>query len=119
MRPIGREVFRASKIKDRALRERALTAANRVLLDLELPGARRDELRRWDWPRRREALEGHLIDEEGLAELRRGDAARFLERRASRLRALVSGFVARRAGIGAPRLLPVEAYYDEEPEPAT
>lgn len=112
-RPIGRQVFHASKIRDRALRERAGTAANRVLLDLDASDVR-DELCRWDWPRHREALESHLIDQEGLAELRRGDAARFLERRASRLRALVSGFVGRRAGLGAPRLLPVEAYYEEE-----
>lgn len=111
--PLGREVFRASRFEDRALRKQAHTAANRVLLDIPR-SEMQAELGRWEWRRHREALESHLIDEEGLADLGRRDAAHFLSRRAARLRVLVSGFVARRAGIGAPRLLPVEAYYDTE-----
>lgn len=106
--PMGREVFRRSAMRDRSLRELAGTAANRVLLDNA-----RIELRRWDPRRDREAFESHLIDEESASDLRHNRAERFLDRRASRLRALVSAFLSRRAGFGAPRLLPVEAYYEE------
>lgn len=108
---VARKVFRVSPIADPSLRDLAKTVANRVLLDAH-PEELWRELRTWDWGRDQEAAKSHLIDEEGLADLRRKDVSRFLVRRASRLRAMVSAFVTRRAGLGAPRLLPVEAYYD-------
>jgi hypothetical protein len=112
---VAREIFRVD-VMDAASRERARTAANRVLLDARHTDLRL-ELVRWSWPEHRAALESHLVDEVALAELRRKDDARFLERRGSRLRSLVSSFLARRAGLGGPRLLPVEAYYERGAAP--
>jgi hypothetical protein len=108
---VAREIFRVARIEDRALHQQLRTAANRVLLDAKHTDLK-TELRRWEWGEHRDALESHLIDEEGLAELHRNDTARFLERRGSRLRTVVSSFVARRADLGSPRLLPVESYYE-------
>jgi len=108
---VAREIFRVDTIEERALRKRARTAANRVLLDKRHTDLR-TELRHWTWERDRGALESHLIDERGLAELNDNDATSFLERRASRLRATVSSFLERRTGAGAPRILSAESYYE-------
>ncbi len=115
---VARKIFRVSTIADPSLRELAKTVANRILLDAR-PDELRRELRTWDWKRDREAAESHLIDQESLADLRRNDLSRFLLRRAARLRAMVSAFVTRRAGLGSPLLLPVEAYYDAPKPPGS
>jgi hypothetical protein len=115
---IARKIFRVSPGGDPSLFERARTVANRVLLDPRSNELWR-ELRIWDWGRDREAAKSHLIDEEGLIDLRRKDVSRFLERRAARLRAMISAFVTRRAGLGSPLLLPVEAYYDIPASPGS
>lgn len=108
---VAREIFRVDGIEDATVRKLARTAANRVLLD-----ARHSDLRRefvqWSWERHRDALESHLVNEAALDQLHRRDARAFLEGRASRLRARVATFLSERAGIGAPRLLPVETYYE-------
>ncbi len=108
---VAREIFRVDQFAAGPLRKMARTAANRVLLDARHSHLR-TELHRWNWERDREALDSHLIDEAGLDELNRNEAESFLERRAARVRALVSSFVSQRAGLGTPRILPVEAYYD-------
>ncbi len=110
---VAREIFRVDTIEDH-LRERARSGANRVLLDKSHTDLK-TELRRWSWERDRQALESHLIDEQGLALLKASDAATFLERRASRLRVTVLSFLARRTEAGAPRILSAESYYDRSP----
>jgi hypothetical protein len=115
---VARTIFRVAATEDLSLRQRAGTVANRILLDAR-PAELWRELRTWDWGRHREAAESHLIDEEGLVDLRRRDVSRFLERRASRLRTMVSAFITRRAGLGSPLLLPVEAYYDAPAQPGS
>ena len=107
---VAREIFPVNRV-DRSVLTLARTAANRALLDARHTNLRA-ELRTWSWESHREALESHLIDEAGCAELAQGDAQAFLSRRAASIRALVSSLLARRAGLGSPRLLPAEAYYD-------
>ncbi len=112
---VAREIFAAGQVEVSLAR----TAANRVLLDTRHTGLA-SELRSWSWDRDHEALESHLIDEEGFASLQasrvdRSERERFLQRRASRLSALVSRFLSDRAGLDEPRILPVEAYFDARP----
>jgi len=111
---VAREIFRVDAV-DPPLRMLARTAANRVLLDTSHSHLR-TQLHRWSWHEHRDALESHLIDEAGLEELQRNDMQTFLERRGARVRALVSRFVAQRASLGAPRILPVESYFDRHGE---
>lgn len=110
---VAREIFRVDLVNDE-LRKLARTAANRVLLDSRHSNLR-TELRKWSWEKHRDEFESHLIDEAGCADLYQDNAEAFLQRRAARVRALVSSFVAQRAGLGLPRLLPVKSYYDVEP----
>ncbi len=113
---VAREIFRVDTFEEGTLRTLARTAANRVLLDARHSNLR-TELHTWSWEGDREALESHLIDQRGLQELATNDAAAFLEHRAARVRTLLSSFVARRAGVGGPLVLPVSAYYDDRHAP--
>ena len=110
---VAREIFRVDSVDDE-LRKLARTAANRVLLDAAHSNLR-TELRRWRWDRNRDAFESHLIDEAGCDLLQKGEAAEFLSRRGARVRAFVTSFVAQRAGLGQPLVLPVESYYESHP----
>lgn len=117
---VAREIFRIDAL-DGDLRVLGRTAANRVLLDARHTNLR-SELRKWSWEKHRDALESHLIDEAGLEELHATDAKAmeaFLLRRGARIRALVGSFLAERAGLGLPRLLPAEAYFDRPVRSAT
>ncbi len=109
---VAREIFRVSRLGGE-VRRLAQTAANRVLLDARHSDLQ-VELRGWSWERDHEAFESHLIDAAGHAELVAGNEGAFLSRRAARLRAFVTAFVDSRAGVGSPRVLPVERYYVPE-----
>lgn len=111
---VAREVYRTEELREQGDETRALakTVANRVLLDTRHTGLR-GELARWSWPKHRRELESHLIDEEAFAALRARDPRRFLLHRASRVRAEVTKLLAQRAGIGEPRLLPLQSYFDD------
>lgn len=108
---VAREIFRVDQFAAGEKRKVARTAANRVLLDTRHSNLRA-EIQRWTWKRDHDALASHLIDEPGLGELERNDSEGFLERRAARIRMLVSSFVRRRAGLGEPLVLPVETYFE-------
>jgi hypothetical protein len=110
---VAREVFRPEELRDEGedVVRLGKTVANRVLLDARHTGLR-GELVGWSQERDRAALESHLIDEEAFDALRQRDARRFLEHRASRIRAEVVRFLTDRAGIGQPRILPVSTYYE-------
>lgn len=114
---VAREVVRSTAWNDLTGEAKRLvrSAANRVLLDARHTGLR-TELVRWQWPRDREALESHLIDEHAFAALRDNDIAEFLRHRAERIRQEVTAFLAQRAGIGEPLLMPVESYFDSPDE---
>jgi len=107
---VAREIFRVDRVPP-PLRALARTAANRVLLDARHSDLR-VELHRWDWATDRAALESHLVDQAGLEALHESDEKGFLEHRAARVRSLVSRFVAQRAGLDSPRILPVETYFE-------
>jgi Protein of unknown function DUF262 len=92
----------------------AKTAANRALLDARHTGLRA-EFKTWVFDRDHVALESHLIDRVAYDALVQGDDIAFLRHRAARLRTAVSAFLARNAGLGEPRLRPVETYFDDEP----
>jgi hypothetical protein len=117
---VAREILSVTKFEEGPLRKLARTAANRALLDARHTNLAA-EFKQWTWEHDREALESHLIDRDGFDALCRGDHAKLLEGRAARLRTLVSRFLSQRAGLGQPRLLPVQAYYDsamgQAPEP--
>ncbi len=108
---VAREIFRVSAFPKGRERELARTAANRVLLDVR-PTDLQVELKKWDWDSDREALESQLVDQAGLDELRLNDAEKFVARRASRVRSLVSRFIAQRAGLNGPRVLPASTYFE-------
>jgi hypothetical protein len=91
----------------------AKTAANRALLDARHTGLRA-EFKNWNFERDQVALESHLIDRVAYDALMQGDDVAFLRHRAARLRTAVSAFLARSAGLGEPRLRPVQAYFDDE-----
>jgi hypothetical protein len=112
---VAREIFRPAEVEDldEATRKLARTVANRVLLDARHTGLR-GELIKWSWEEQRAAIESHLVDDEAWAALVRKDAPAFLRHRASSVRALVASFLAERAGLGQPRLFPVETYYEQE-----
>lgn len=112
---VAREIFRVGAFEPGPSRTLARTAANRALLDLRQSDLR-SELRRWSWEEDRAALESHLIDQEALHDLQSGNAERFLMRRASRVRSLVSSFVTRKAELGEPLVLPASAYFDSQGE---
>jgi hypothetical protein len=114
---VAREILRSSDLDglDEPSRKLGRTAANRVLLDARHTGLR-VELVQWRWEADREALESHLIDQTGLTALRERRGAEFLRHRAARIRATVTAFLSSRAGLGEPRLLPVESYYDGDDE---
>jgi hypothetical protein len=109
---VAREIFRVARVDegDRAL---ARTVANRVLLDTNHSNLQA-ELRRWTWAAQEDALQSHLIDAAGYDDLVAGNVASFLGRRGSRVRSLVTSLLERRAGLGEPRVLPVESYYEQE-----
>jgi len=107
---VAREIFRVSTFQQDA-RAIARTAANRVLLDRAHTGLR-SELKNWSWETDQAALESHLIDEPGLQDLCDDQAEAFLSRRAARIRSFVTVFLASRAGLGGPRVLPVSVYYE-------
>jgi len=111
---VAREIFRVD-VFERGERAMARTAANRALLDLRHTNLR-SELRTWSWDTDRAALESHLIDEAGLKDLVDNEPAAFLSRRSARLRAFVTAFLASRAGLGGPRVLPVSMYYESSSE---
>ncbi|MBK8015105.1 MAG: DUF262 domain-containing protein [Deltaproteobacteria bacterium] len=114
---MAREIFSVPRLE---APERTLgrTVANRVLLDARHTGLV-TEIRKWSWDEDREALESHLIDQEAFDCLKasRQDAAQrqhFLRSRASRVRALVTRFLAKRTGVGEPTILVASAYYDSD-----
>lgn len=115
---VAREILRSATWTglDEEARRLAKTAANRALLDAKHTGLR-TEFRQWHVDRDRDALESHLIDSTGYDSLTPGHEAQFLRHRASRVRALVSAFLTRRAGLGEPRLRPIETYFEEAPTP--
>jgi Protein of unknown function DUF262 len=94
-------------------RSLARTAANRALLDARHTGLRA-EFKTWQFDRDKEALESHLIDRVSFDALVAGDEVVFLRHRAARLRSAVSAFLSRMAGLGEPRLRPVESYFEGE-----
>jgi len=110
---VAREVFALPRLVGTE-RELGQTAANRVLLDAGHTGLQA-EFRRWSWQKNRDAFESHLIDFETLTALQENRKTDFLERRGARMRALVAPFLAERAGLGQPIILPVQSYLDEEP----
>ncbi|MDQ3263255.1 MAG: DUF262 domain-containing protein [Myxococcota bacterium] len=114
---VAREIVRSSKWK--ALGEDgarlARTVANRVLLDAAHTGLE-TELLRWDPMDDRAALESHLIDAEMWKALKEERVADFLRRRAARVQTVVSSFLTKRAGIGAPRLMALDRYADTDPD---
>ncbi len=114
---VAREIFRPGEIggSDEATHKLARTVANRVLLDLRHTGLR-GELLRWTWEAESALLESHLVDEEGLAALKRKDIGHFLRHRASRIRGHVAGFLSTRAGLGEPRIFPAASYYEPAAE---
>ena len=107
---VAREVFALPRLQG-IERELGQTAANRVLLDAGHTGLQA-EFRRWSWDKQRDAFESHLIDSESLKALHENRRIDFLERRAARIRALVSPFIAQKAGLGQPIILPVQTYWD-------
>ncbi len=107
---VAREVFRLPLFKDSALRKQARTAANRVLLDTRHTHLR-TELKTWNWKTDREAAASHLICQDGLRDLKNDHFEAFLARRAARVRACVTSFVFRRAGLSEPLVLPANAYF--------
>lgn len=112
---VAREIIRSADWKglDEEARTLARTAANRALLDARHTGLRA-EFRLWNPERDHVALESHLIDATACGALASGHEAQFLRHRASKVRAAVSAFLTRRAGLGAPRLRPVETYFEGE-----
>lgn len=107
---VAREIYSVVNLEGE-LRRLARTGANRVLLDAGNTNLV-TEIRRWSWADDRVVLESHLIDEAGIDAISRGDKLSFLASRAARLRAAVAELLARRGGLGEPRLLPVTAYHD-------
>lgn len=109
---VAREIFGVTGMEG-PLRKLARTAANRALLDTR-PTHLVTEFRKWRWPTDRDSLESHLLNEDDLAALIAGDRDSVLRRRAERIRTLASRFLHDRAGLGEPRVLPVEAYLERE-----
>jgi len=111
-RRVAREIVRSSLWErfDEESRKLARTAANRALLDARHTGLSVEFLK-WTWEHDHEALESHLIDQNGLEKLRR-DLPEFLRHRAARIRTEVARFLSLRVGVDEPRLLPVESYYE-------
>lgn len=110
---VAREIVRSASWDDfdATTKKLARTAANRALLDARHTGLS-GEFLRWTWDLDQEALESHLIDATGLAALRH-DVPTFLRHRAARVRAEVTAFLSRRAGLDEPRIFAVESYYDD------
>ena len=113
---VASEIFRGPICKDLGADAQRLlrTAANRALLDTDYTGLRA-QLKRWSLRDDRAALESHLIDEAAHRALLSEDVTSFVQHRGARLRIEVSKFLTRRAGLGAPRLRPVDSYFDDEP----
>ncbi len=115
---VAREIFASSAWKNLGDDARlAKTAANRALLDARHTGLRA-EFKKWSFESDRQALESHLIDQAAYQALLQHDVASFLQNRSARLRMEVSKFLSRQAGLGAPRVRPVEVYFDDD-EPQT
>lgn len=116
---IAREVFRTDAAEllrgSPDIQKLAKSAANRALLDTQHWGLQ-TELRDWNPVHDREALASHLIDEETWHRLAEADIVGFLQRRAPKVQSLVSRFLTERAGIGSPRIGPIERYCDTETE---
>lgn len=114
---VAREIVRSSKWKSLGGDAAGLarTVANRVLLDAAHTGLEA-ELLRWDPDVDHAALESHLIDAEMWKALKEERVADFLRRRAARVQTVVSSFLTRRAGIGAPRLIALDRFTDTEPD---
>lgn len=111
---VAREIIASPRWKtlDPSAQSLARTAANRALLDARHTGLRA-EFQRWSWEKDAAALESHLIDKVGYDALVAGNDSTFLKHRAGQLRALVSTFLTHKAGLGQPRLRPVETYYED------
>lgn len=111
---VAREIVRSAAWKQlpEEAQQLARTSANRALLDARHTGLSVEFLG-WTWEADREALDSHLIDPVALSALR-DDLPAFLVHRAARLRTEVTAFLARRAGVGEPLLLPVTSYYDDD-----
>ncbi len=108
------EVFRKTSKQpfDEELRPLLKTIANRVLLDGNHPRLG-SEFARWSPKSDAQALESHLINKEAHKALKQGDVKAFLLNRAARIRIEVSKFLTLRAGLGQPRLRPVETYLED------
>lgn len=110
---ISREIISSPSFRKLADPEKKLarTSANRALLDARHTGLRA-EFRSWSWAADEQALESHLIDEQGLVFLNQERFGEFLRHRAARVRVEAERFLSRRSGVGEPLLLPVESYYE-------
>jgi len=110
---VAREILASPAWKglDEESRTLAKTAANRALLDARYTGLRA-EFKTWRFDENQVALESHLIDRVAYDALMQGEEALFLRHRASQLRTKVSAFLTRRAGLGEPRLRPVDTYFE-------
>ncbi len=110
---VAREILASGAWKnlDAEAQQLAKTAANRALLDARHSGLRA-EFKLWSVEADREALESHLIDPKAYQALVDGHEDWFVKHRASRVRAVVSAFLTKRAGLGQPRLRPTETYFE-------
>ncbi len=105
---IAREVWKVNS-GSHAL---ARTAANRVLLGTGHTGLS-SELSRWSWPRDRQALESHLIDEGSFELLCQQNETGFLTRREAAVVGAVHKLILQRTAWDQPLLRPLECYYEE------
>ncbi|MCG5051344.1 MAG: DUF262 domain-containing protein [Myxococcales bacterium] len=115
---VAREIFRSKAWEGLELesKQAARTAANRALLDARHTGLS-SEFKTWSFEHDRAALESHLIDKISFEHLIRNDVAQFLIHRGNRVRTAVSKFLSVKAGIGEPRLRPVDTYLDHADSP--
>lgn len=111
---VAREIVASPKWKELAPDDARLarTAANRALLDTTGTGLDA-EFRRWNPTTHAAPLRSHLIDEAMWTDLSEGNLGRFLQRRGAWVQSVVSEFLTRRAGIGAPIVGSVDRYADD------
>lgn len=114
---VAREIIASPKWNELSPDEARLarTAANRALLDTA-PTGLEAEFRRWSPITEAAQLESHLINAEMWADLSDGNLGRFLRRRGAWVQSVVSEFLTKRAGIGAPVIGSVDRYADDEPD---
>ena len=110
---VAREVLHAQKQENLGENDRKLarTVANRVLLDSRSSGLD-GEFRTWKWPKHRERIESHAMDETSFGFLLAKDHAAFLHYRAERIRTEVTAFLHARTGFDAPTYHPIGHYLD-------